>query len=66
MTKPYNKKEVVYYIDSDDDEAVRKLRADLYDTYDDVAVYYNGLHEKRIVCTCNQWIKEIIIKFIKD
>ena len=53
MTKPYNKKEVVYYIDSDDDEAVRKLRADLYDNYDDVAVYYNGLHEKRIVCTCN-------------
>jgi len=52
MPKPYNKKEVVYYIDSDDDEAVRKLRADLYDTYDDVAVYHNGLHENRIVCTC--------------
>ena len=51
MPKPYNKKEVVYYIDSDD-KAIREFKADLYDTYDDVAVYYNGLHESRIVCTC--------------
>ena len=54
MLKPYTKKEIVYYInnnDKDNDKAIRELRADLYDTYDDVQVYPNGLHESRIICT---------------
>ena len=53
MAKIYNKKEIVYYVDCDkhNDRAIDELRNDLYDTYDDVAIYHNGLHENRIVCT---------------
>ena len=51
--KPYTKKEVVYYIDSDKKEEIRQLKADLYDTYKNVGVYPNGLHETRIICDNN-------------
>lgn len=54
--KPYTKKEVVYYIDSDKKEEIRQLRADLYDTYKNVSEYPNGLHETRIICdNLNSW-----------
>ena len=45
MTKPYTKKEVVYYVDTDTVEGLKRaerLRSDLYDTYDDVLITPNG------------------------
>ena len=53
MPKIYNKKEIVYYIDCDNHnkEAIDELKADLYNTYEDVMIYDNGLHEKKIICT---------------
>lgn len=54
MSKPYTKKEIIYYINNDDndnDKAIRTLRADLYETYDNVMITPNGLYESRIICT---------------
>ena len=53
MPKPYTKKEVVYYIDSDKKEDINELKQDLYRTYKNVTLYHNGLHESRIVCDNN-------------
>ncbi len=47
MKKPYTKKEIVYYVDSE--EKAKQLRSDLYETYEDVAIYFNGKEECRVV-----------------
>lgn len=50
------KKEVVYTVDTDTEEGLRKaaeIRQDLYDEYESVNVYPNGLHQVRIVATNN-------------
>lgn len=48
------KKEVVYTVDTDTEEGMRKaesLRSRLYEKYNSVNVYPNGLHQVRIVAT---------------
>jgi hypothetical protein len=50
MSKPYTKKEVVYYLENDR-EKINRLQADLYDTYKHVGIYPNGINEVRIICT---------------
>jgi len=46
------KKEVVYFMPYETEEDIKKaneLRQELYDHYNNVNVYYNGLSEVRIV-----------------
>ena len=47
MKKPYTKKEIVYYVDSE--KIAKQLQSDLYDTYKDVAIYVNGIEECQVV-----------------
>jgi len=54
MVKAKNnmKKEVVYFMPYETEEDIKKaveLRQELYDHYNSVNVYYNGLSEVRIV-----------------
>ena len=47
------KKEVVYTMPYETEEEIKKaqeLRQDLYEKYNSVMVYPNGLYEVRIVC----------------
>ena len=45
--KLYTKKEIVYYVNNE--KKAKQLRSDLYNTYDDVAIYFNGKEECRVV-----------------
>lgn len=47
MKKLYTKKEIIYYVDNE--KIANELRADLHDAYNDVAIYYNGKEECRVV-----------------
>lgn len=47
------KKEVIYTLPYDTEEEIKKaqeIRQDLYEKYNSVGVYPNGLHEVRIIC----------------
>lgn len=48
MPKPYYKKEIVYYVENI--EKAQKLRDDLYDTYESVSIYHNGLSDCKVIC----------------
>lgn len=48
MPKPYSKKEIVYYVDSE--AKAQKLRNDLYETYNCVSIYHNGKEDCKVVC----------------
>ena len=47
------KKEVIYTMPYETEDEIKKaqeLRSDLYDEYNIVSVYPNGLYEVRIIC----------------
>ncbi len=54
------KKEIVYTlpnITEEDEKRIRELRDKLYEKYDVVSVYPNGLYESRVVAEDNEvWV----------
>ena len=50
-----SKKEIIYTINTngttEDEQKVRAFRDSLYDDHDDVQMYYNGIHQIKIVAS---------------